>query len=106
MSYSEDITEEYYYFSDKEQKLIEGFLEKRGYEIETNTVCGGHCGMYARNYYLQRIGGGWKTKKDRIDFEKLCKKNKISCSFSDYKKDGYSYIISADPSEEDIKLNL
>ena len=104
MSYQEENTETFYYFSKEEEDIIEGFLTERGYGVHTNTVCGNCCGMFADYYYLGGIGGGWKSKKDCDDFKKLCEKNDISCSFSKFKKDGYNYTISADPYEYDINI--
>ena len=82
MNYEEYVTETFYYFSDEEKEIIENFLIEKGYEIDTNVVCGSCCGMYANHYYLGGIGGSWKTKKDMMDFKKLMEKHKISCSFS------------------------
>lgn len=103
MSYKENLTETFYYFSDHEKEIIERFLVERGYGIITNVVCGRCCGMYANHYYLG-MDDSWKTREDMSDFKKLMARHKISCSFSDFRKDGYHYTISADPREEDIKL--
>lgn len=104
MSYSEIQSEEFFYFSDKEKDLIEGFLERFGYKIDRNTVCGSCCGMYADEYWIDGIGGGWKKKEDVKEFKKFVKDNEISCSFSDFNPDGINYTISADPNAREIRI--
>lgn len=105
MSYSESRSEEFFYFSEKEKELIENFLTGLGYEIGKNTVCGSCCGMYADEYWVGGIGGGWKVKSHANKFKKFAEDNGIGCSFSDYNPDGINYTISADPEKEDIKIN-
>ncbi len=104
MSYSEFETEEFFYFSEKERELIETFLKSLGYDLGANVVCGSCCGMYADNYYLNGFGG-WTEKSHVNEFKEFVERNKITCSFSEFDNDGYHYRISADPEEEDIKIN-
>lgn len=97
MSYSEDNTETFYYFSDAEKKLIEQWIIEHGYTVDTNHVCGSCCGMYADYYYPAGIGGNFK-KEDQKKFAAFAKENNIACSI-----DGYT--ITADPNEgEDYQI--
>lgn len=93
MSYTEDRTEQFYYFSSTEEDIIEGILKDLGYTWDRNNVCGNCCGMYADNYYVDGIGGNFKEVDKKKVYKEL-KKNNISCSIG-------GYTISANPDEED-----
>lgn len=104
MSYSEDRTETFYHFSDKEKKIITKLLEGWGYDWGTNVVCGRCCGMYADYIYVDRIGGNWSSKHQK-EMIKLLKEKGIEAGvdinrkYSDGSGYHYAYIISANPKE-------
>lgn len=92
MSYENKVLQTFYHFSTEEHEKIEMWLIKHGYTWGTNTVCGSCCGMYADEYWVDGIGGKFKTE-DKQAFADFARKEGIGCSV-----DGYT--ISADPSDE------
>lgn len=79
MSYSEEKTEEFHYFSEVEHKFIQSWLKKHGYEWRQNAVCGNCCGMYADEYWVNGIWGKFK-KEDQETFLKAMEKKGYECS--------------------------
>jgi|SRR5437588_5473963 len=93
MSYLEEYTESFYKFSEKEEKIIDSFLESKGYGWGRATVCGDCCGIYASEYWVDGIGGNFK-EDDKKALYKLLKAKEIKCSIG-------GYTISADPKDEE-----
>lgn len=82
MTYSEN-GPELVYFTDEEEEKIDVWLTKHGYEWGRATVCGGCCGTYADEYWVDGIGGEFK-KGDENRFKRWAKRNNISCEVEGY----------------------
>jgi len=93
MSYSEEINQKFYHFTEEEEDFIDSILTDLGYKWKRATVCGDCCGMYADEYWVDGIGGNFKKADKQIVFAALKKKG-ITCSIG-------RYTISADPDDED-----
>lgn len=70
MAYIEQDETVYTYYDSREEKLIERWLEEKGYTWWRPNVCGNHCGMYENFYSVDGIGGEWKSEEDKEDFKK------------------------------------
>ena len=91
MSYSETLTEEFFHFTEEEDEAIKKYFGEKGYRYSHNTVCGSCCGMYSDTYWVNGIGGEWKSEEDRAGLHELLKS--MDCEHSIY-----SYNVDADPS--------
>lgn len=69
-------------FDDTEEAKIDKWLTDNGYKWDRATVCGGCCGFYADEYWVNGIGGEFK-KEDVERFLKFAKKKGIFCKVSD-----------------------
>lgn len=75
--------EVYTHFDEREDNLIQMWLYDHEYAYNTNTVCGGCCGMYADEYWVNGIGGEWR-EGDEEKFKEFAKENRIPCEVEGY----------------------
>ena len=80
MSYTE-LGEEYVFFTNEEEKKIDGWLEKHNYIWGRATVCGNCCGFYEDQYWVGGIGGKWRAG-DMNKFKQWAKQNGIDAEVS------------------------
>lgn len=82
MAYTETESEDYTFFTDKEEKLIDNWLKERGYSWNRVTVCGSCCGMYEDCYWgigKENVKFG---KADKEAFKKYALENNIGAVIS------------------------
>ena len=77
MSYTEIHDSIFTFYDDKEELLIETWLEEHRYTWWRPTVCGDHCGIFEKCYYLNGICGSWKSTDDKNSFIEYATKNNI-----------------------------
>lgn len=78
MSYTET-GEEYTYFTDEEDELIQQWFTDHGYTWWQPTLCGRCCGYFADEYVPNGIGGSMK-ENDVTEFRKFAEEKSIDCT--------------------------
>jgi hypothetical protein len=87
MAYSNIEETLFTYYDEREEDLIESWLEEHGYTFWRPTVCGDCCGMYEEFYSVNGICGKWDSETDKQEFIEFAKKNNIP--FNEEEIDNY-----------------
>lgn len=72
----------YVYFTDEEDKLIQDWLTAHGYTWWQPTLCGSCCGFYDAEYVPNGIGGEMKPE-DVETFRLFAADKQIDCTVDD-----------------------